>query len=232
MPLPILLGRRAAESSLVLGLEIQRDNSIRDFVSKHVKTILDKLYKQLQEEETELRNESCKEKRDYFKVWMRSLYPDHLVGPLGERPLHVCALTAARYRLGGDAEGYGVQISEGIVQGIQSFHESEPLGRQNESELRVAYGKDYVAAAVSLIDTKNESMGFPFMDDLKDWWRAKHHPDCLGMNSVKSESERSVDTLGLFEGETLFFPFIASGDEEAVRWLIDIDVRETEDQKW
>jgi hypothetical protein len=82
-------------------------------------------------------DESVRKWRDI----LREFYSDGiLVGPLGERPIHICALMAARFR--GEIEKYGIQIADGIVGGMKKFLENGKW----KNEVRSRYGKDYVAA--------------------------------------------------------------------------------------
>jgi hypothetical protein len=245
------------DENAILSSRSKRDNCIKEFVGNQVTYVLNKLYSKLHEEETKLYGGETKIKgseaivaeKYYYQNWMRLLYPDgHLVGPLGERPLHVCALMAARFRLGcSDAEDYGVRIAEGIVQGIKSFHDNGNLRQQ--SELHAAYGKDYVAAVGHLLKLRAQqyqgmkdeiwTMGLPFVNDQKEWRIAKNLPTGSAEETRSKQGdhrrggpenrEKHIDcmlTKGLYEGETLFFPFIASGDDEAVDWLVDVDSRE------
>ncbi len=220
-------------------LRRKRDDGIRNFVGTHVMHVLEKLYDQLHLEEA-----NPEPKVAGKGSWMRHLYPDgRIPGPLGERPLHVCALMAARFRLGGSDTGvYGVQIADGIVQGIKTFHESGDSNRQNsdskqqselraakrQSEVRAAYGKDYVAAVGTLVmkvPSVSQVKLMPFMEDLIEWCDTKNH---VSLNQDDPDFHRKYHInvmlrMGLYEGETLFFPFIASGDDKAVKWLINLD---------
>ena len=86
-----------------------------------------------------------------------------VVGPLGERPLHVCFLSAYRFA-DVDFLGAGNYVADGILDGARRFVEHSPAGRD---EAHVAYGKDYCAAVGSCVarltyaDYKSDRSDFP-----------------------------------------------------------------------
>ncbi len=61
-------------------------------------------------------------------LWIRALYRDpstraiNIVGPMGERPLHVCSLSAHRFG-GTDFEGEGHYMAQGILQAMRGDSE-------------------------------------------------------------------------------------------------------------
>ncbi len=221
------------------------EHDITQMVACSVLSVLKALYTQLDDEEkrdneTETSPEhrtNGEEARSSFRKCMKVLYLDEaIVGPLGERPLHVCALMAARFR--GEPEKCGIQIAEGIVEGMEQFLRFEE-GRWKH-EVYSQYGKDYIAAVGSFIDNfaakKTEFQDWenhlreginsealpktlPMIEDLMQWYnqRLDRRPKS---NNKRYRHIRCMVVKGLYEGETLLFPFIASGNVEAVRWLL------------
>jgi hypothetical protein len=160
-----------------------------------------------------------------------------VVGPLGERPLHVCALS--KYRFGAvDFEGQGNYFAEGIEKGIQAYINGVMVTKHAWKEVTRPYGKDYCAAVGDFIrrnDEKNKEGGKlkdedpwtklipnpPFWVELKRWY-SKHFEQRILFNISKKYSEMLV-TRGLYEGETILLPFIAEHDERMVGWLLDTE---------
>jgi hypothetical protein len=216
-------------------------------VACSVLRVLKALYTRLDDEAKHIETQhraSGEEARSSFRKCMKDLYRgDSIVGPLGERPLHVCALMAARFR--GEPEKCGIHIAEGIVDGMQRFLRVEE-GRWKH-EVYSQYGKDYIAAVGSFIDNIHEGkqslrfqdwfdrlrreitklnpslLKLPMMEDLARWYYQR-----LVASIPKSKSHiRSMVVKGLYEGETLLFPFVASGNLDAVRWLLRFQPEET-----
>jgi hypothetical protein len=155
-----------------------------------------------------------------------------VVGPLGERPLHVCALS--RHRFGAiDFEGQGNYFAEGIEKGIQAYIKGVMVTKDTWKEVTRPYGKDYCAAVGDFIrrkDAENKEWGDfsklkdpnpPFWVELKRWY-SKHFEQRLVFNISKTYSEMLV-TRGLYEGETILLPFIAEHNEHMVGWLLDTE---------
>jgi hypothetical protein len=159
-----------------------------------------------------------------------------VVGPLGERPLHVCALS--KYRFGAvDFEGQGNYFAEGLDLGIQAYINGVIVTKHAWKEVTRPYGKDYCAAVGDFIrrnDEKNKEGGEikdedpftkdndpPFWVELKRWY-SKHFEQRTVFNISKKYSEMLV-TRGLYEGETILLPFIAEHDERMVGWLLDTE---------
>ena len=64
-------------------------------------------------------------------------------------------------------------------------------------------------------------------EDLAEWYYQR-----LVVSSSKSKKHiRAMVVKGLYEGETLLFPFIASGNLDAVRWLLRFPEETTNAQK-
>ena len=172
-----------------------------------------------------------------MRTFIRKLYSDgFIVGPLGERPLHVCALMAARFR--GEIEDYGIQIADGIIDGMKEFLEMEN-GRWKD-EVRSPYGRDYVAAVGYCIHNRKTTTkdvggledyinelflnGLPLTKVLVEWYirRLQNVSDRLKSPRYKKHTDAMV-LKGLYEGETILYPLIASGDENAVWWLLSLE---------
>jgi hypothetical protein len=149
-----------------------------------------------------------------------------LVGPVGERPLHVCSLSASRLD----------QIKNGILTGMKDFLLN---GEKEWNEVYVQFGKDYCAQMgwliwnesndktsepkpLSNLDCTLEQFGvFPFYSDLSRWTlkHLKNHSSSTNLDNQKIY--KLLATVGLYEGENLLFPMIASSDIETVKWLLN-----------
>ncbi len=193
------------------------------------------------------------EKAKLEENWYRVLYWDQkqntikIVGPVGERPLHVCALSA--YRFGHvDFEGTGNYLSEGIVQGMMDYINEQSAvyqaaGNENEDRRRedtVQYGKDYCAAVGTFL-LKNESHTWgkapisrqkernfpPFWAHICKWKRAHLRSRSLKLRnccaSVPLRYATSLVSSGIYEGETILFPLIAGKAEVAIHQLLSLD---------
>jgi hypothetical protein len=99
---------------------------------------------------------------------IKKLYSDKkLVGPVGERPIHVCALAAAKY------QDLDQDMTEGILDGIRLYIDKE-------KKLYCPYGKDYCGAVgqdreKGVGDKMHEEKGFgdqkpPFYDKISSWF--------------------------------------------------------------
>ena len=206
--------------------ETMKREKIVNFVASCVESLLIRNYKVL-----DMIEMPRSDPRPWFQNWL-DLYPDRIaVGPLGERPLHVCALLAARYRK--EIE----PVADGIAKGMKSFLESEKTESSKVAGLRIyePYRKHYSAAlgfyihTAAMQDVFNKS--YPFFHLVKRWHdeRISTHrkQGAVGMSGAH-DSKISFHTFstvccGLFEGETILFPFIASKDNETVSWLLDED---------
>ena len=100
-----------------------------NFVQNHVEIMLRKLYLDIIEVEAEiskpLSNSTGPFRNMVERKWLKLLYSEsdghvRIVGPLGERPLHVCAIAADRFRHV-DFQGMGNYVATGIVEGILAF---------------------------------------------------------------------------------------------------------------
>ena len=208
--------------SVLSRLEKLIDNAIVTFMSDSVKWLLEKLYDELEYEEKNLQKEG-----DWLRMSFRQLYlketlkennfekyqsKPQLVGPVGERPIHVCALLAAQYRCGGD-----ITIAEGIIRGIALF-----LGDKKYEHIAwEKYGKDYCAAAAFLLQSQNENQNsLPLLKILKKWCDDRHKSDLTQDLGSKDDHTSAIVLRGLYEGETIIFPFVASNDEGSIRWIL------------
>jgi hypothetical protein len=118
----------------------------------------------------------------------RKLYP---VGPLGERPIHVCALLSARYR---SEDGCGF-IADGINKGMRAFLKS---ANNRAAVAFECYGKHYSAAVgcyiahrgLSLAKEGSGGPGLPFYDTIHRWYRQQLSPDAgpLGLCFWKADA--------------------------------------------
>ena len=84
---------------------------------------------------------------DLTRNWFCAIYSDEsghikVLGPIGERPLHVCAISVNRFE---DAqfEGAGNYMKDGIIRGIKKILQRSEAAKNWMHSL---YGKDYCAA--------------------------------------------------------------------------------------
>lgn len=225
---------------------------LKDYVKSHVYIMLKLLYEDIGALESSPMNSASRGFHD-AQSWFQNLYSNEegnitVVGPVGERPLHVCFLSAYRFE-GVDFAGAGNYMREGIIAGIQEFVASKGA---DWSELYAQYGKDYCAAVGNFLkrrssvgnDTKvpwsSDPQTFwlhsveadhepPFWTELKQWFR-KHrydqsHCTMIGLTRPQSyevggtfHNSNSV-TVGIYEGESVLFPVIAAGDGATLYWL-------------
>ena len=234
-----------AEKSKRMKVLIEKE--IVKLVSKHVANLLSNLYEDLRKEEARIdqltfNSADSGDPRKIFKL----LYSEQnceprfaqtrLVGPAGGRPLHICALLAARYR--GEAKNHGVPISNGIFEGIKEFLIVQWDHEHRDYKLE-QYGKDYCAAVGAYLDDKNRNEKYtlderqrtPVFGTLRRWWRErmrKAAPRCCPVSDPDSElnAERHVKEVvirGVYEGETIMYPLVASNHVDAVKWLLEED---------
>ena len=165
------------------------------------------------------------------KIYFQNRRYRKIVGPVGERPIHVCFLFANMFSIHD-------KIRKGILDAVKSFvHFSACQVSQLKvpcsiipqgycfAELKVPYGKDYCAALGTIICSNGLSQMRentpPFSRLLEKWVR-----DHNAKTHIEGESESALDsrvlvTAGLYEGETvLHFP-ITSKDLDTVNWLLD-----------
>ena len=222
-------------------------DELSQFVSMHVTALLVALYKNIEEAETvaiERNHQSSSGFKDainwFYNLYLNSDSKPRAVGPVGERPIHVCFLSAYRFEAV-DFEKAGNYMRSGIIDGIKKFVE-DPNGKE---ELFAQYGKDYCAAAGNFLQKWKEKCGSdmkrscamhwsmdppssflrsfetdsdpPFWAELKRWHR-KHY----NYQASQEKSNHRADlmsTRGIYEDESIIFPVIAAGDEKMIRWL-------------
>jgi hypothetical protein len=203
------------------------------FVKDHVKKMLDVLYTRLWEEDNVcglLESQHGFGDTTSWKCLLRQLYsqlqPKLLFGPLGERPLHLCSLSASRFE--------DITVRNGILAGMKDFIESDDDRAWKEAYVK--YGKDYCAMIGRLLWPQKEERNIcdklphlkevPFFETLSSWksqFAKSGHED--------KDDKRILVTVGLYEGENLLFPLIASGDLETVQWLLNKEKKDEEDGK-
>ena len=194
---------------------LRRKEHLKTFVADCIFKLLRRNYVVLEQFETSRKQNID----DRFEDW-NQLYPDfYAVGPFGERPVHVCALLAARYR-SEPSSGY---IADGIAEGMKRFLDIEEYGRYAFE----SYGKHYSAAVGCWIArNKGTTKDLPFFDLIRQWYDSQ-----LPETEAKARSARTPPSFhtwstvccGLFEGESVLFPFVASRDTETVAWLLRKD---------
>jgi hypothetical protein len=149
----------------------QRTEAIASFVATHVLKLLDILYTDLANAEQFLSQHDLGHRRalDPCRAYFFSLYSAEsdggtstnaldgfrLVGPLGERPLHICMFRADDWEEVDGEDGYGSGVKQGILDAVKAFIER---GRFPQ-EIVVPYGKDYCAAVGSLLRSRSRCQG-------------------------------------------------------------------------
>jgi hypothetical protein len=231
---------------------------LKDFVALHICVMLEKLYSKIAKEEEGLRDitTKCEGDRPTFKdvlnfynakktelielekIWYAALYvaadPStadqiRIVGPVGERPLHVCALSASRFEHL-DVKMFGNYLSEGILQGMMDYINGAGVKGWNEATSQ--YGKDYCAAVGGfllehegydgvLADNEQAIQSLPFWFPICRWKKAhlrSRSPWCCWGDAPHPTAHHLVST-GVYEGETILFPLIAGKNEDIIQQL-------------
>ena len=184
------------------------------FVRDNVKTMLVTLYDKFKKAEQECR----KQPEPAIEGLIIKLYGKkighgetlYIVGPMGERPIHVCGFAIAKYR--GSGQNH---IAEGILEGIQSYVK---LSAANESVLFEKYGKDFCAAVASQIHSvgTDQCDEVPYFHHIRMW--------------CERHGKMATKDLGIFEDETIHFALIACGHQKAVKWFVDMDTAKHENR--
>jgi hypothetical protein len=236
------------------------------FVQIHIEIMLRRLYAKIIKEEEEISardshsNSAGSQKNCLERKWVKMLYSDsdghvRIVGPLGGRPLHMCAIAVDRF---GDIDfqGKGNYVTTGILEGIlafvkhlNSFVVSTFESKRPENELLTyfqkeiisQYGKDYCAAVghyllktedrrqlegisesdVSLLgDSILEYNSRPPYWEYISTWKMVHLKK-RGLLKPPERFSRILVSTGLYEGETILFPFIAGNHREAIDKLLE-----------
>jgi hypothetical protein len=195
----------------------QRTEAVASFVAAHVLKILDILYTDLAtaEREHELgRRQALDPCRAYFcslysaetdaGTSANALDSFRLVGPLGERPLHICMFRADDWEEVDKADGFGTGVKRGILDAVKAFIERGSLPQ----EIMVPYGKDYCAAVGSLLRRRSQGHGSASWSEIPDsmlvMWSGE-----LGVASAGGGDEPRGQALGpqrFVAGPLLFSP--------------------------
>jgi hypothetical protein len=137
----------------------QRVDKVASFVKAHVLLLLETLYADIGVEEQLLSEDDGEV--DPCRAYFRALYavPEdgsaassaktrvRLIGPLGERPLHICMFRADEWKGRDAVDGLGAGVSRGVLDAVTSFIEHGRWPR----EIDTLYGKDYCAAVGSYL---------------------------------------------------------------------------------
>jgi hypothetical protein len=228
-----------------------------NFVREHVYIMLRASYFQIKKEEEYLNAQPCfsnpeqQGRRNLERLWFKILYRDysklhertknvHVVGPVGERPLHVCA--QAIHRFGHvDFEGMGNYVTIGIVEGILAFVQPRPVSAGEISEDTVAYfqkeataqySKDYFASVSQYLRNeekevvewcKREHILPPYCNQISQWNNA--HMQGHKFMIAPQQFSTMLVSRGMFEGETILFPLIAGKHISAMNTLLKFEER-------
>jgi hypothetical protein len=182
------------------------------------------LYENLWKKDDELKNNDC------ISLLLDQLYsqsPTKLVfGPLGERPLHLCSLSASKFE--------DPRVKKGILKGMKKFIREKR--ERGWNEVLVTYGKDYCAMIGWLMwgtdEKKFEFTKVPFSKVLSCWKCLYEKYADPNHNTEKTRKDNEIlVTHGLYEGENLLFPLIASGELETVQWLLNFEKKLKQNDK-
>ena len=245
-PVVCIDGEDAAGRCSDAPIPLKDSNSKRQEVSRCtaktlVVVLLKVLYEDLLDEEQKLRQLRGESKginrllRElYFENPGKSDEPCRLVGPVGERPIHVCFLRAGHFPA---IDGF----KEGVLDGIREFAELAGADPLLKDEIDAPFGKDYCAAVISLVrriqsglqaetgdPDRHESdadagawiTSPPFWPALRAWAgrpRTRCGVQCAG----GVDDAEILEACGLYEGETPLFMSIADKSPGMVRWLLD-----------
>jgi hypothetical protein len=239
--------------------KLQRETNImitrylRDFVAQHVLLILIELYATIHEVQGKLEPRPSESSiMPSSMEWLREIYTPHpngngstanqgrslgikMVGPVGERPLHVCALSAYRFNDTKFQDGRNY-VQDGIIQGMREFVEKQYSGWD---DIWVPYGKDYCAAIGTYLSKNvDEKKAWhskkypepPFWSKLVKWYYVHTRRDKLGCTATSpNQSElmqpansdlKTMVTTGVYEGETILLPMMAARDIRTVNWIL------------
>jgi hypothetical protein len=228
--------------------------SLVKYVQSHVEIMLRKLYVEIIKVEEHpsvpVTNHSSEPQVNAIELkWLKHFYAQsdgrvRIVGPLGERPLHVCALAIDRFGPF-DFQGKGNYLSTGIVEGILAFanniqsfvkaayDDKRPdLLTYFQKEVTAQYGKDYCAILGSYLLKLDDGPNPPVVDPFKDrdaqppyweqistWYKA--HMSRRGFLKPPERFSRVLVSTGMFEGETILFALIAGQHLDAIDKLLE-----------
>jgi hypothetical protein len=245
--------------------DLKYEINLMAFVRDHVYFMLRDLYKHIKKEEegfliSDVKNETSqhKESTSRAREWFKRIYSAaqnnskkgiKVVGPVGERPLHVCALSMHRFEEV-DFQGRGRNyFTKGVMHGMIKFIEvgfgSEPNAQSSIwEEVTAPYEKDYCAALGSFLASNKELLtaGADLVKNREDFsearklfgkanlppyfkdiwaWTSIHVKKTSYANISKSKSfSNELATKGIYEGETILYPLIAGNDEAMIKWLL------------
>ena len=238
-PVVCIDGEDAAGRCSDAPIPLKDSNSKRQEVSRCtaktlVVVLLKVLYEDLLDEEQKLRQLRGESKginrllRElYFENPGKSDEPCRLVGPVGERPIHVCFLRAGHFPA---IDGF----KEGVLDGIREFAELAGADPLLKDEIDAPFGKDYCAAVISLVrsprflsglqaetgaDSGASMTSLPFWPALQAWAgrpRTRCGVQCAG----GVDDAEILEACGLYEGETPLVMSIANRSPDMVRWLL------------
>ncbi len=225
-----------------------------NFIREHVCILLQASYIQIKKEEEYLNAQPCvsipeqQGRRNLERLWFQLLYSDnstshegtkhvHIVGPVGERPLNVCA--QAIYRFGHvDFDGMGNYVATGIVKGILDFVQpkerpvsageiSDDVVDYFQKQVTSQYSKDYCAIVGQYrvredqkkVESWTDEHPFPYWKQISKWKNAHMKQNrCLNAPHLAS-----MFLVGMFEGETILFPLIAGKHISAMNTLLKFE---------
>ena len=231
--------------------ETNINKKLTHFVEIHAYLLISTLYSTIREVENDINLEKQRSSSDADeqKLWYMEIYgKSKLVGPLGERPIHIFSLSANRFK-DTNFGTLGSCMRVGIIKSIRSFVQEYP------EEINAQYEKDYCAAVGSYINEMRTSSRDEPRNDSSLWskiaygsnerylWtKSSNQPPFLGkiaawveehnyknskcfMHCESSTSQRDsliLTTIGLYEGETALLPMIAVGDLKTVNWMLSV----------
>jgi hypothetical protein len=117
-----------------------------------------------------------------------------IFGPVGERPLHVCALSVNRFN-DIDFEKHGNYVAGGILDGLKKFIAGD-TDSENWDEAYVQYGKDYCAAVGAYLsqpqleDSESDSESLPELRLKNDKWRTANDMSQVGQCAIRNAEDR------------------------------------------
>ena len=228
--------------------ETNINKKLTHFVEIHAYLLISTLYSTIREVENDINLEKQRSSSDADeqKLWYMEIYgTSKLVGPLGERPIHIFSLSANRFK-DTNFGTLGSCMRVGIIKSIRSFVQEYP------EEINAQYEKDYCAAVGNYINNmrkfasderRNDSSlwskiangsketyvwnkSSPFWDKIAAWVEEHNHQNSKCFMHCESSTSQSdslkLTTLGLYEGETALLPMIAVGDLKTVNWMLSV----------
>jgi hypothetical protein len=217
---------------------VDTKTSVVQFTKFHVCFLLETLYDDLCKNEKML-SESALLENSFEKMFFSTEDPEKvsrkslagecssskfkIVGPLGERPLHICFLRANNFP-------QLVGFEEGVMEGIKAFINN--AGEALQGEIDTPYGKDYCARIGHVISIGNlrefpplvigsaemetDLPEPPYLNDIRRWANhiARRRPH------AGEYDPKVLTTCGIYEGQTPLFMAIADANIGMLRWLL------------